>query len=433
MNLDLLIFVLALSATVNYRFRRSVLYPPFLFCGMWLVVTVLLRMNIVEMYPLHTITLNYVAAGAILFSVGGYFAFFVPRILVATRFSIFPGGATEQADRERPKRRVKWRNFAIVSALLITVGIEFHLMHQLAAQSNIEGGLLARAESADVENTANGSGSLLEELDIPLLTVFFAVLYLQKHSGRMAAIVMGLVLANCILRGSRGALLILFSALLAVQLMDRKQERMLSALKATRLPIVFFVVLFGGLVIFKKNTSGVEGNLVGFAGNALVQYIVGPLGALDHVLTHPSDYVALSNHTFKLFLKMASMVGLISYTPPPGNEWIFVPFGANVYTAYEPFITDFGLYGALGIFSFIGFMHTLLFRRAKLGGRFAQFMFALSVYPIIMVVFDDVYTAFLLYIEGMLFAMLYLTIRRMRLLSSTHRPEYSVGDVQRSV
>ncbi len=432
MSLDVLICVLALLAALNYRLRRSVLYPPFLFCVMWLLVTVMVRMNIVEMYPLHTITFNYVAAGAILFSVGGYLAFFVPRILVATRFSILARGPSEPTNRERPRRNVKWRNLIIVSVLLMTVGIEFHLMQQLAAQSTIEGGFLARAESADVENTENGAGSLLEEIDIPLLTVFFAVLYLQEHKDRMSAIVLSLVLVNCILRGSRGALLILFSALLAARLLHRNQDRFVSALKATRVPILFFVALFGGLVIFKKNTSGVEGNLIGFAATALGQYIVGPLGALDHVLTHPSDYLGLANHTFKLPLKIAAQLGLISYTPPPGNSWLFVPFGANVYTAYSPFIIDFGLYAALGVFSLIGFLHTLLFRRAKIGGRIAQFIFALSVYPIIMVVFDDVYTAFLIYIKAMIFAMLYLAIRRMRLLSSADRREYSVSSVRGS-
>ena len=48
MGLNWTIAVLFVLTVGNYWIKRSVLYPPFLFCSMWLLATGLYRMNIVE-------------------------------------------------------------------------------------------------------------------------------------------------------------------------------------------------------------------------------------------------------------------------------------------------------------------------------------------------------------------------------------------------
>ncbi|MGH9561897.1 MAG: O-antigen polymerase, partial [Terracidiphilus sp.] len=400
MNLDALIVVLTLLVIVNYRFCRSVLYPPVLFCGMWLFVAVILRLNLVNMYPLHTITTSYIAVGATLFSAGGRIAFLVPRSFIAIRFRLFSTRVGCDPDRRRSKGLAKWKDLLVVVLLLAALGIQLHLVTDLASKGS-GGGLLASSESTEVEYENNGTAPLLLTLDIPLLTVYFAILFCQDRKGRMAWVVVSIVLFICILRGSRGALLILVSALTCIYLIDKKQERILTALKATRWASIFFIALFGGLMVVKKGAPGSQASMISFATTAMVQYLVGPLGALDSVLMHPHDYIGLPNHTFKLFLKAASGLGLISYTPPPAlGDWTFVPFGTNVSTLYKPFITDFSIYMALVAVTVIAFTQTLIYRRAEIGSRLDRYMFALTIYPLLMVTFDDVYTAFPYYIKG---------------------------------
>jgi hypothetical protein len=47
-----LIFFFLLSV-LNYRAHRSVLYPPFIFCAMWLLVLLVIRSGLVELDPVH--------------------------------------------------------------------------------------------------------------------------------------------------------------------------------------------------------------------------------------------------------------------------------------------------------------------------------------------------------------------------------------------
>ena len=76
-----LIFFLCL-VVLNYRVQRSVLYPPFIFCAMWLLVPVVACSRLIDVNPVHTNTFAIVAAGPASFSVGGLLACLVPRKLL---------------------------------------------------------------------------------------------------------------------------------------------------------------------------------------------------------------------------------------------------------------------------------------------------------------------------------------------------------------
>ena len=59
----------------------------------------------------------------------------------------------------------------------------------------------------------------------------------------------------------------------------------------------------------------------------------------------------------------------------------------------------------------IGFLHTLLFRKAHSGSVLGLYLFALTIYPVLMVIFDDQYSQFGLYLDALVFATAYLTIK----------------------
>ena len=130
-GMDLLILTLALLVLANYRLRRSVLYPPFLFCGMWLLATFIYRLHLVVINPIHPITLYVIAAGAMLFSLGGLCAFFVPKKLIATRLNLVG----------QPKFTGNWVRYLIVLFLALCVCFAIRAMMLMAAGAGGMGGL----------------------------------------------------------------------------------------------------------------------------------------------------------------------------------------------------------------------------------------------------------------------------------------------------
>ena len=183
-------------------------------------------------------------------------------------------------------------------------------------------------------------------------------------------------------------------------------------MRLARWPIIGFIILFAGMIFANKSVEVIGTGAFAFAEQALVAYIVGPVAALDHVIQHPLEYTGLPNHTFQFFLRIGSSLGLVSYNPPPTlDEWIFIPFGTNVYTGYKFLITDFGISISLTIMGVIGFLHSLLFRKAHANSVLGIYMFSLTMYSVLMVIFDDAYSRFGLYFNAFVFAVAYLTIK----------------------
>jgi oligosaccharide repeat unit polymerase len=408
MWLDAAIGCLGILVLANYRFRRSVLYPPFIFCLVWLLDLTIYSLNLIDINPLHSGTLVLIVVGACLFSLGGASAFFVPSSLVARRFSLVSGNAEDQ-----PKPQYLWFKYFLIIVLLLILFLQIKTMLSFAAQApSAAGGLLMRARSAGVENI-NDNGTVRSSLTYLGPWIPFTVILFQIEATDWffkSALIIALI--NCIVGTGRIEFLFLFSSLTCVFLIQRRRERFVTACRFARWPILAFFMLFFVVLFTVKDNSGVQGSIAKFAGDSLVQYVIGPTGALDYVLRHPHDYIGLPNHTFKLFLTIASAFGLTKYTSPPAlDSFLFIPFAANVYTVYKFFFTDFGIYATAAIMAFLGFGHTLLYRKARTNSKLGLYFFALTIFTVLMVIFDDWYTAYGRYVDALVFGMVYFLLR----------------------
>jgi oligosaccharide repeat unit polymerase len=401
-GLDILIVSLTILALANYRIRRSVLYPPLLFCGMWLFDAIVYRLHLVDVNPLHPITMYVIAAGAILFSLGGICAFLVPETIIATHLTIIG----------KPKIAGNWLKYLIVLLLAVCVCFAIRGMMVMAADAGGAGGLFfAVAREEVIESINEGHTSIPWYSYAATWTIFATTLFQIERRDRVSWIAAAIAFISCVISGARGGFLFLFSSLICVYLISAKRERFAVAMRIARWPILAFFLLFASLLFVDKNISTAN-NVLAFAGASVVDYIVGPVAALDQVLLHPFDYAGAPNHTFRFFLQIGSRLGLISYNPPPGlDKFIFVPFGTNVYTAYKFFITDFGMLSSLAIMGLIGFLQSLLFRKAHSNSVLGLYLFSLTIFPVLMVIFDDQYSQFGLYIEALVFATAYLTFK----------------------
>jgi oligosaccharide repeat unit polymerase len=200
-------------------------------------------------------------------------------------------------------------------------------------------------------------------------------------------------LVASILTTARATILNLFSSVVAIHLMKNIKTTISQSMSILKWPVMLFIGLFMLLIFTNKAQVEQTGDIAQIALRSTVAYIVCPTAALDHVMTHPSDFTTAENHTFRSFLKVAAALHLITYTPLPAlDDYVFVPYSTNVYTVYKPYITDFGLYGAQIAFLIIGFLHCVLYRKAKAESGFWLYIFAMTMFPVIMICFDDLYT-----------------------------------------
>lgn len=401
---DLTIGLLLILVLLNYRLSRSILYPPFIFCAMWLLDISLYRLQLVEMNVIHSETFIIVCTGAVLFSLGGISGLLVPGTLIRTRLVLI---------RQRGAQRRQSSKFVRYFVILIcAVGLCFIVRRTFSlGAGGVGGSLLARARNAAVESANSGVGEFPIFEYLLLWSVYLSVFFQLERRDLSSWVMVGITLVGCIFNSSRVEILLLISALTCLYLLKERRYSFIAAIRFIRWPILAFVAMWSVLLFTTKNASAYGDSLGGIVLLFLVNYIVGPVVALDYVLGHPAEYVGMPHHTFKFFLSIASALHLIQYAPPPSfDAYVPVPFPTNVYTIYKFYITDFGLYGALVAMLLIGFFHTLLYRKALTGSKFAVYLFALTIYPAIMVIFDEQYAAFGSYLDILLIGSIYTVL-----------------------
>lgn len=381
---DLALIFFLLLVVLNYRAHRSVLYPPFIFCAMWLLDLAVIRSGLIEVDPIHGNTLAIVAAGAASFSVGGLLASFTPQELL--RIHLFPA---------KPKRTPDFLRNALMVVLLCGLPVMLYHTWQLSKSQGGGFNILAQARLAMVEEVQNEepSESILLAATFTSIATFASLLFATEKRDRKFWVVTVIALFACVLSTGRTNLLLLISGLSALRLLQRKQESLLGAMRLLRWPIALFIALYIGLIFTNKDTEGMTGGVTGVATYFVLSYIAGPLAAFDRVMQQPGDFIMTANHTFQFPLHLAATLHLITnYTKPPRlDTFIFVPFMTNVYTVFKFYYLELGTVGAIVILFFVGLIHSLLYLKARQGGRFSTFLFAYSMYPVLMVIFDEVY------------------------------------------
>lgn len=403
--------MLALTV-LNYRLSRSVLYPPFIFCFMWVVDTFLYSLHLVRLDRVHEETFLVICSGALLFTLGGVLAKLVPGALIRTRFVLIGQHLRPLAD----PLRTRWIKYFLMVLVVIGTLYVLHVVMGLAAYGT-GSNFLARARNAGTSSSAPSDEHSFILPYVILWAIYLSVLFQLEERDKTFWLMAVLAFIASILSGDRTHLLLMISAVTGMYLLKNDRLTFRSALRFIRWPALFFILLWVALIFVNKDTSGFGSSVAGVAELFLVSYIVGPTAALDYFLRHQAEYAGAPEHTFKFFLTIASSLHLIHYTPPPTfDTFVQVPFPTNVYTVYKFYIADFGLYGALGTMLVIGFLHTLLYRKARTGSKLAMYFFSLTLFPLILVIFDDQYSAFGSYIDILLVGSLYFFIRSERML-----------------
>ena len=130
------------------------------------------------------------------------------------------------------------------------------------------------------------------------------------------------------------------------------------------------------------------------------------------------------SHTFQFPLHLATTLHIISnYTKTPMlDRFVFVPFPINVYTVFKFYYLELGIIGMLVLLLFIGLLHSLLYLKARQGGRFSMYLFAFSMYSVLMVIYDDSYFDIATLLRAFAIGLLYFLVSSMtfRLVPTTN-------------
>lgn len=406
-HLAFTICILGLTIFNYYIGRKNVMYPPFLYSAIWLAVLslyfLLLIVPIIEMPVLGVYTLFLVLSGTAGFTAGGL-------VMRSQRFA-------------HPLIEAEPKNSMIKKVLLFCViallPVYYMAIRSLSAAGGLDGFLMsARAALVDRLNSGeSGFGGPLSTIG-PTFSVFVAFIFLiEARNLRKERVWFWtstlIAVSFCILTTGRAGFLKLLVGLAGIYVLKTGRYSAREAWKLIRWPVVAFLVLFTILIpITKVDSDKVD------LPQSIAQYSVGyavlPLAGFDYVVHHPDEYKYQGNHTFAELVPMWQVLSGSHLPPLPAapGDFLMVPLFANVYTVFNPYYLDFGLTGVVFVMFLFGAGQSWLFWRAMKGAPFYIFLYAISLYPLSMVAFDNTYTLFAHYLIEFLFAVVYCKVLR---------------------
>jgi len=391
---------LALLTILNYFVgKRRILYPPLIYSFVWFADAALFWYAPIKVNEVHSITWWVIALGALVFSIGGWLTRLVPRAVIAKKVRELSRPAASRLGR-----------VLLLSICALAVPIMLHDVAQRGTGAN--GTVLEAARQSYVHSAEEGEARNPLINNLPLFSICVTIICLIEGRDKFFWIALLLSLACCILTTGRTFVLQLLSAVAAALMLEQRKDDIKGLLTLAVIPFLLFVSLFIGLIFVNKDVSNFQGDNGAILKNFVLAYLVSPLPALDYVLTHPSEYAHTANHTFGFLSSLFDLAGFNVGVPQGLDTPVFVPLPTNVYTVYKFFFTDFGLFGMFVPFVIIGFLQTLLYRRAVAGGKVSLLLCVLLVFPPILSIFDDAYggSGLLFLLKAAFLAVLYFGI-----------------------
>jgi len=373
---------LGVVAFTNYRFCKSVLYPPFVFTAWWAFLLLATAASYNQFYPLSPDTVGIFLAGAVMFTVGG---------AVAAR------ACTQMRTKVRSTQYSPRALDVILTLGLVALAALFPWYYRYAVElaQQVSGGdfwlgrRLAELQAADefvTLDTLTPVGSLLPNLVVAAASLAL-IAYLEAGEGRFARFrayaYIAVATAYSVLTAASGGLL-LFVQVAAVALMAGRRLTWRTLLVVT---VACGSIFSGNGILLRKGELFRAVSLADTVRGAfeLIQlYLVGPLIAFDRSPLESWGYRPWD--MWRSFLVIAVKLGYRVDVPPLHLHYTSVsPTQViNTYTMYYAYYPSYGLAGVIIITLFLGAVLTGLYVRAAQGSRVAVIMNAFMVGGILM-------------------------------------------------
>jgi len=370
----------------NYLLHRDVLYPGFLQAFLWLFATVLFLTTQGMFIPVAANIFVLFVTGVVLFGMGAFVASYNHRPAF-TRNRLLDGSM--------PNKGV-----VFVLAMMALIGLVLYVNKaaQLASSGPFTNPYINLRYALSVTWEETGGDLGLLSYFIPCSYVWSAIAVLNRNgfaeprSSRLLVILTVIVgLTYGVLSSGRGVVLPLILIVVVIPTILRvttpgKTARTLGIL-------VFGLFVLVGLALGKGGNvaSTIQDNWVGMRDSFLL-YSLGGIPSFDIFIHNQGHALEMGVNSFRTILAVLRALGFGTPTVPLVQPYADIPMPVNVYTVYQPYIKDFGIGGILILFP-LGFAHGWLYRKATVPNPHAAyvFLFALSLFPLGMQIFQDMY------------------------------------------
>lgn len=383
----LYVFLITIAAMmyISYRTYQDVLSPSFLYCLMWLVSGIGL---LISGYPHHNDSYSYLVfiAGAILFQVG---------------YGLIP---QKQPSRKKPSQAITYRLNSKVFLFLLAAEVLFTLVYLALLVVFIRSNFLYNLFTSFYANKSSFAGLLVfgyVKKIINAVTIALICLsgHIQKEDQRVfSRILMGQVVIG-ILCGltefTRNGILMALLPMIMAYFISRARPSKKSLGLIAGFGVLFLLVFL--YVAVSKNTVSMEA--YGFLETMQQQlrvYLASPMAAFTRVMDQGGWPLQYGGNTFRFLIAIADRIFHTDYANPLVQAFTAVGTDTtNVYTFYQFYMQDFGVLYALLVQFVLGLGYALIYRNAAEGKMFFRYLYALSIYPLVMQFFNDQYVSLL--------------------------------------
>jgi oligosaccharide repeat unit polymerase len=382
--------LMLLLVCANYLLHRDVMYPGFLQAALWFVAVTLLAFFQGMFLPITDGVFVLLSAGVVLFGMGAFLGSYnhTPH---RTRNYIAEGTLPS-------------RHAVAVLAAVVLVGLVFYVARVIdLGSSGPSNSAFVNLRYATTVNEEETGGIGRVSYFLTLSYVLAAVVILKRHGlprPALSRVLVGLTLllgvAFGVLSSGRGPLLALMVVVLAIPTVLRRTHPAKIASVLVLLTLILFAVV--GLALGKGGTLGnTLSENWSTMRESFLTYAVSEIPALGMYLDNRGPDVELGLNTFRSIVALLQTLGFQTTAAPLVQPYIDVPMSTNAYTIYHPYIKDFGPFGAAAVLFVLGFSHAALYRRATVRNPHALFvfLFAISLFPLVMQVFQDMYFSLL--------------------------------------
>jgi oligosaccharide repeat unit polymerase len=365
--------IFSVLAFVNHRLGgKALMYPPVAFCAMWAFDLFLVWAVGDFFYPMQAKTLGIFLCGGLVFSLGCWAAILLPESNPPAKPAFHPS-----SDR-----------IITFLVLIVIIGVPFFCrwIFGLVSTSGGTGTFLLLARMSVIEEMGKNLtftlfGTLTEIAFIVALMAF----YERVHHPKRAVLAITVSLGMGILLGQKIGPLSLVVGMICIEW-----------IRTRRINWKFLVVL---LLIFIAATATIE-FYVHLGGDSpqekivpIVQsfalYASGGMIGFDRVVREPNIVPGI-NPLYVIYQRILRRLGMYEQIPEVAE---FVTIGPqslvdNVYTMYWEYLF-LGYLGAILFTGLIGFLLTLIFKRAMQGGKICIFLYAVLFRGVIFAPFTD--------------------------------------------
>lgn len=367
--LVLVIVTLVFLAYLNYLAgSKALLYPPLVFCAVWAADLILILCADDFFYPLRAQTLFVFLCGAITFSLGSWLA-------LGWQMHSQPQSAQDH-------RSISWLLVLVIAA----APFYYRWLTGLASDQNSGASLLMLTRMTTEEMVGKSTaftlfGTLVEISRIVAMMAFYER---GRHPKRAAlAVLVALVLSA--LLGQKYGPISLIVALFAIHWLKVRRFNWRFAIVMLLIAVTFA----GGLLFYVQVGDKPFSEKLIAVSHLFVLYAAGGPVGFDRVIRQPNivpQFNPLSVYYLRIVRKLGGHVEV-----PEVAEFVSIgPYGLvdNVYTIYWSYL-DLGYFGSVLVIGLIGFLVTLVYRRALSGGPMPVMLYAMLLYGVIFSTFNE--------------------------------------------